>query len=136
MTFLERDLRWDGKIIIVRDLGNDSVWDGKIKNLVYDTILMDWVAQTSTSGGSGGAVTISASTSSVETRSMAMKTLVDESTTTVTYVGDAATGSATSGSLWRIKRLTQSGTVLIIEWANGNGNFSNIWDNRVSLGYS
>jgi len=55
---------------------------------------------------------------------------------TVTYIGEATTGTTTSSSNWRIKRLTQSGSVLIIEWADGNGNFDNIWDNRTSLTYS
>lgn len=60
---------------------------------------------------------------------------VDEASATVTYVGDAAIGSATSGALWRVKKIdTSSGTV--ITWADGNSSFDNIWDNRASLSYS
>lgn len=81
-------------------------------------------------------VILSALEDSIETRSMAMKIAVDEASATVTYVGEASTGAALSAALWRIKRITVSGTVTIIEWANGNGNFTNVWNNRASLTYS
>lgn len=131
---LERDLRFDTKNIAIRELGEDTLWDSRVKNLVYNTTTMEWEAQTSSGGGGGGA--ISSATSSVETRSQPMKTLVDEASSTVTYVGEAATGTSLSSALWRIKRLTQSGNVLLIEWADGDGLFNNIWDNRAGLSYS
>lgn len=132
---LDRDLRFDTKNIAIRELGVDSIWDGHTRGMVYNTTTMEWEAATASSGG-GGSTTISSSTSSVETRSQPMKTAIDEATSTVTYVGEAATGTATSSALWRIKRLTQSGTVLLIEWADGDGLFNNIWDNRTGLSYS
>jgi hypothetical protein len=53
----------------------------------------------------------------------------------VTYVGKAAIGSATSSAVWQIKKIDESsGTV--ITWADGNSSFDNIWDNRASLTYS
>jgi hypothetical protein len=54
----------------------------------------------------------------------------------ITYVGDAAVGAATSAAAWRIKRITVSGDLATVEWADGNQNFDNIWDNRASLTYS
>lgn len=81
-------------------------------------------------------IVIDSSADNIETRSMAMKIAVDEASTTVTYVGEATTGTALSAASWRIKRITVSGTVTIIEWANGNGTFTNIWNNRASLSYS
>jgi len=133
----ERDLRWDGKIIIVRESGVDSVWDGKVKNLVYNTTTMEWEASTSSGGGGGGGGgPLSADTSSVETRSKAMATVVDKATANITYVGEAAVGSSPSSSVWRVKRLSQSGDVLMIEWADGDSNFNNNWNNRASLSYS
>ncbi len=53
----------------------------------------------------------------------------------IDYVGEASTGSATSGASWRIKRV-DSTTGTVIQWADGNSNFDNIWDNRASLSYS
>ncbi len=62
-------------------------------------------------------------------------TRVDEASSTVTYVGEAVAGVATSAASWRIKKL-DSTSGLIMTWADGNTNFDNIWDNRASLSYS
>jgi len=61
---------------------------------------------------------------------------VDDATSTVTYVGDAAINLAESSPNWRIKKLETVGTVLKITWADGNENFDNIWTDRASLTYS
>ena len=61
---------------------------------------------------------------------------LDEADSSTVYVGEAITGSATSGAVWRIKRILTSGTVLSILFADGNTNFDNVWDNRGSLSYS
>lgn len=55
---------------------------------------------------------------------------------TVTYVGEAQPGTASSAAAWRIKRLTETGDDAVLEWADGNAGFDNIWDNRLSLSYS
>ena len=61
----------------------------------------------------------------------------DEVSATEAYLGEADEGSATSGAVWRIKKLTFGpGNDVVTEWADGNSNFDNIWDNRVSLSYS
>jgi len=54
----------------------------------------------------------------------------------VTYVGDAPVGSLTSAAAWRIKRITVSGDLATIEWADGNQSFDNVWDSRAALSYS
>lgn len=82
------------------------------------------------------ALTLSADDDRVESRSMPMAVRLDEASSTVTYVGEAVEGSADSGALWRIKRMSASGTVTTISWADGNSNFDNIWDNRASLTYT
>lgn len=51
-----------------------------------------------------------------------------------TYIGHALPGTATAGAVWRIQRLTVANNT--IEFADGNANFDNIWDNRASLLYS
>jgi len=61
---------------------------------------------------------------------------IDEASSTVTYIGYAAVGSKTSDAVWKIKRITKSGTETIIEYADGNSNYDNVWDNRTSLDYS
>lgn len=64
-----------------------------------------------------------------------LTTLIDEVSTSVTYIGKAAPGSATSSAVWRIQRLTTTGPDLAVEYAAG-GAFSQAWDNRASLSYS
>lgn len=60
--------------------------------------------------------------------------LMADASTTVSYVGEAAAGSSTSASVWRIKRLdTTSG--LELKFADGNTFFDNVWDDRTLLSY-
>jgi hypothetical protein len=63
-------------------------------------------------------------------------TIVDEASSSITYVGNAAIASLTSASVWQIKRIQVSGTQLIITWADGNSNFDNSWDDRATGVYS
>ena len=61
-------------------------------------------------------------------------TIVDETTSSIyTYICEAIPGSATFEPKWRISRLTVANQLL--QYANGNGNFSNIADNRALLNY-
>ena len=52
-----------------------------------------------------------------------------------TYYGEAVPGSQTSTASWRIRREYVDSGVEIVEFADGNSNFDNIWDNRASLDY-
>lgn len=50
------------------------------------------------------------------------------------YIGEAAIGSATSDAVWRIQRYdTNSG--IIKQWADGDANFDNVWNNREEISY-
>lgn len=53
-----------------------------------------------------------------------------------TYVGQAPIGTATSSALWKIQKISVSGTTTTITYADGNTSADNIWDNRASLTYS
>ena len=53
----------------------------------------------------------------------------------VTYIGCAECGSASTDAKWQIQRVTVAGTVETIEWADGDGKFDNIFDNRAALTY-
>ena len=54
----------------------------------------------------------------------------------ISYLGEALPGSLTSAPVWRIRKLNMASSDLVITWADGNDNFDNIWDNRLSLTYS
>lgn len=62
---------------------------------------------------------------------------VDEATGSITYIGKAAIGSATSSAVWQIKKMDESTSPeVIITWADGDDSFNNVWDDRASLSYS
>lgn len=60
---------------------------------------------------------------------------LDEASATITYVGEANPGTASSAASWRIKRL-DSTSGLLITWADGDSNFDKVWDDRASYTYS
>lgn len=59
------------------------------------------------------------------------------STVSVVYVGKALPGSIGSDPFWQIQRIDKRNTptTLKTEFADGNTNFDNIWDNRLSITY-
>jgi hypothetical protein len=62
--------------------------------------------------------------------------LVDFSNASLIYLGEAKIAAIGSDPVWRISRLTITATSVKTEWANGNEQYSNIWDNRTTLSYS
>lgn len=70
-------------------------------------------------------------TEQVIDRPLAFKT-VDSGT--YTYFGEAEPGTSTAQALWRVSRMTNADNT--IEWADGDGDFDNVWDNYASLSYS
>ena len=70
-----------------------------------------------------------------ETLAGTMSIAVDETSTVgVIYVGKAAIGSSISSPVWQVKKIYEDSTPS--QWADGNSNFDNVWDNRPSLTYS
>lgn len=52
----------------------------------------------------------------------------------VTYIGLAAPGTAESAAAWQIRR--ENDTSGNVDWADGDTDFDNVWDDRASLTYS
>jgi len=64
----------------------------------------------------------------------AVRIAVDSGDSNITYVGKAQIGSATSDSVWQIRKIDEtSGTV--ITWADGDDGFNNKWTEREALTY-
>lgn len=58
-------------------------------------------------------------------------------TSKVEYIGLAIPGTAKSVASWQIKKLTYSGNnVTDIQFADGDNNFDNVWNDRSGLSYS
>jgi hypothetical protein len=53
----------------------------------------------------------------------------------VVYVGQADPGSSTSAAVWRVKKITESLGGTSIDWADGDAEFDNVWDDRDTLTY-
>ena len=74
------------------------------------------------------------------TREIDETMIVDEASSTVTYIGWAIPGSnSTEGKAdarWKIKKIDETTNPTVIGYADGNDNYDNIWDNRASLSYS
>lgn len=79
----------------------------------------------------------SAATSvTIGTTSAGEALLLDEPVAGTTYLCKAPPGTLTSAAAWQVERLTETGTTLRREWADGNNSYDNICDNRLSLSYS
>lgn len=66
---------------------------------------------------------------------LAVRVAENSGDSNIIYIGQAAIGSATDASVWRIKRVnTSSGAV--IDWLDGDSSFDNTWDDRESGSYS
>lgn len=63
-------------------------------------------------------------------------TKVDEPDASTTYVGNAQLGTAASSAGWQIQKVSVSGNVTTISWADGVDSFTKIWDNRATYTYS
>lgn len=61
---------------------------------------------------------------------------IDEPTGNLSYIGKAELGSVNGDAVWKIQRITKSGKVTTILWADGDDEFDNVWDDRASLSYS
>lgn len=62
-------------------------------------------------------------------------TLLDEQGA-VSYVGKANINNPSNLPVWQIRKITQTGTVVSVMYADGNDRFDNVWDNRAALVYS
>jgi hypothetical protein len=60
---------------------------------------------------------------------------IDESNPSEIYYGYADAGAGTSQPVWGIRRATRTKDVTIYTWADGNENFDNVWDDRLTLNY-
>lgn len=61
---------------------------------------------------------------------------VDVVSDSITYLGYADPGTSNASALWQIRRITTTGEDLLIEYADGDALFDNVWDDRASLSYS
>ena len=61
--------------------------------------------------------------------------IVDAYSTSETFVGKSLPGAQKSDNVWQVFKVYTSGTVTQVLFADGNKNYDNVWDNRLSLTY-
>lgn len=66
-----------------------------------------------------------------------LATRLDEVTDALSYLGEADAGTLETSAGWRIRRITfgDDGDVTT-EFADGNDNFDNVWQDRIGLTYT
>jgi len=86
----------------------------------------------------GGTEPIEIVAGTVTAISAPYQTILDGTTTSnVTYVGKADSGSATSSACWQVSKVDEATSdVLTITWAGTSTAFDQVWDNRGTLGYA
>lgn len=67
--------------------------------------------------------------------------IVDEASTTVTYIGYGNLGANRAKAEWMIVRITKTSAttpngVVLTEYANGSMKFDQVWNDRATLSYS
>jgi hypothetical protein len=104
-------------------LGNDGdIYTDADNGDIYEKITGSWSLQ-----GSPGSMALTTRSDTID------PTVFPE----VTYRGDAVPGTGQGDALWRIQQMTmQSDGDIAILFADGDDDFNNIWNNRLSLSYS
>jgi len=143
------DLLVDGSLVTVEFEDTDSIqtflsveepiafmlfneFDGEEIEIVNGDNLVIYAYEYTMDMITGKPIIIEAPTSEEE---MVYDVEVDMSTPGITYVGQAAPGTATSQSFWRIRRITESGSSTKVDWAGGTAEFTHAWDSRALLVY-
>lgn len=62
--------------------------------------------------------------------------IIDVASASVTYKGWAPLGTATSAAKWKIIKYNKVGNVTTPQYADGDMNYDNVWDDRASISYS
>ena len=75
---------------------------------------------------------------SVEPQDNYMTALDYDSSGNLIYIGKANMGSSKADAVWSIRKLVYdaSNNLTDMLWANGDGAFNNIWNNKTAISYS
>jgi hypothetical protein len=63
-------------------------------------------------------------------------TQVDDAGSGVTYIGQAQPGTLVADASWKIKKVTETGDDLKVEYADGTKDFDKVWNDRATYTYS
>jgi len=106
-----------GRLVLTFDTG-EVITTRSVEDIKVSTSII-------TAGGSGSGGS-----------SATYQTHLDDTDPDDMYWGESEVGTLDSAAGWKIKRIQISGQTITQTWADGNQNYDNIWDNRLSLSYS
>ena len=133
---------------------NTGIYDRKYAQLTYQVnatpvSISGGLSATITSVGLSDAGTVKLSGDALKVSDQAVVDAVNNITVTTsdysqlirvdgssTYIMKATPGAISGSANWQIQRITEVGTSVDIEWADGNTNFDNIASGYLSLSYS
>ena len=108
-------------LLIQNGFSTEAKQDAEINELQQvKQVLLDIKVAFQNSGGAGG---------------VKQPLREDESQPNVVYKGYAVPNARTSDALWAIQKISRVDNQIIYEWADGDENYDNIWDNRYELQY-
>jgi len=90
-------------------------------------------------GGSGGLTDAQLRATAVpvsDTVKKALTTKIDVVDANNTYIAEAEPGTLVSGATWRIKKIVVTGAVTDIQWADGLGTFTKVYNDRATYTYA
>lgn len=100
---------------------------------VKRVVIYDPTTDTDSSVTSGGAVVVTSDTAVGYTKALAY-----DASNNLEYLGIAAMGSSKASAVWQIRKFTydSSNNLTDIQWADGDSDFNNVWNDYASLSYS
>jgi hypothetical protein len=79
---------------------------------------------------------IKSSVNSLDNKVFFEPVLIDESNPNIIYKGFASPAAKPEDAVWAIQKISNTGDICSYQWADGNKNFDNIWNDRAALAYS
>lgn len=78
---------------------------------------------------------IKTSVSTLDSKIFFEPVLIDESNPNIIYKGFASPAAKTDEAVWAIQKVSNTGDICSYQWADGDKNFDNVWNNRANLLY-
>lgn len=80
--------------------------------------------------------TIRNSVSALDSKVFFEPVLIDESNPNIIYKGFASPRAKMEEAVWAIQKISYTDDICTYQWADGNKDFNNIWNNRITLTYA
>lgn len=118
----------------LRDTINDMMVEPAIVGIATEAKQNDEIDNLKTLNAA--VANIKSSISTLDNKIFFEPVLVDESNPNIIYKGFASPAAKMDEAVWAIQKISNTGDVCSYQWADGNKNFDNVWNNRATLLYA